>query len=241
MSRREHLAIRLAWGVAAVLLAAAFASLGFWQYGRADEKARWLDGYARALQAAPKPLAQVLGLPPVDVPVRVNGAVTLRREPVLLLDNQQREGQVGVRAYVLGQVQGAATPVLVELGWLPIGADRALPEVEVPAAAQQIDGVLLPWPGQGLKLAENPWGADASTVLLTYLDRNEIGDHTGTSPYDGVLQPAPSMPLGHVRDAGTLPNTLPPERHRGYAVQWWGLALTVMVVYLILALRRGRE
>ncbi len=31
---------------------------------------------------------------------------------------------------------------------------------------------------------------------------------------------------------------MPPERHRGYAVQWWGLSLTVIITYLILNLRR---
>lgn len=241
MISRRHIRVRLAWGVVAVLLAAGFASLGFWQYGRADEKARWLEGYASALQAEPRPLAQLLSAPPPDVPLRTSGTVRLMPSPALLLDNQQREGRVGVRAYALGQVHGASVPVLVELGWLPIGPQRVLPEIVMPTEAQQIDGVLLPWPGQGLKLAENPWQRDAAAVLLTYLDRDEIGDQTGTSPYDGVLQPAPSMSLGYVRDAGTLPNTLPPERHRGYAVQWWGLSLTVMVVYLILALRRGRE
>ena len=53
-----------------------------------------------------------------------------------------------------------------------------------------------------------------------------------------MLQPDPALALGYVRDAGTLPNTLPPERHRGYAVQWWGLSATVVAVYLILAWRR---
>jgi cytochrome oxidase assembly protein ShyY1 len=33
---------------------------------------------------------------------------------------------------------------------------------------------------------------------------------------------------------------LPPERHRAYAVQWFGLAATVLVIYLTLAWRALR-
>lgn len=228
---------RLLWAVVALVVAAGFASLGFWQYGRAGEKQRWLDGYAAALAAAPNRLADALTSPAPEVPIRTVGEVAFLDAPVLLLDNQQREGRVGVRAYALARNEASGVTVLVELGWLSLGTDRALPPVAVPDGVQSLDGVLLPWPGQGLRLAENPWEGEPA-VLLTYLDREEIGRKTGNTPYHGVLQPDPALALGYVRDAGTLPNTLPPERHRGYAVQWWGLAITVLAVYLILALRR---
>lgn len=241
MDRRVSLPGRLLWGVVALVVAAGFASLGFWQYGRAGEKQRWLDGYTSALAAPPQALTDALAGPSPDVPIRTAGEISFLDAPVLLLDNQQREGRVGVRAYALARVEGSSAQVLVELGWLPLAADRALPPVGVPEGERRIEGVLLPWPGQGLRLAENPWqsqGEGQGAVLLTYLDRDEIGRKSGVTPYHGVLQPDPALALGYVRDAGTLPNTLPPERHRGYAVQWWGLAITVLAVYLILARQR---
>ena len=42
------------------------------------------------------------------------------------------------------------------------------------------------------------------------------------------------------RDLAILANTLTPERHLGYAVQWFGLAITVLVVALVLTLRKKR-
>lgn len=238
MDRRVSLPGRLLWGTVALIVAGGFASLGFWQFGRAGEKQRWLDGYAAALAAPPQALADVLAGPAPGVPIRIAGDISFADAPVLLLDNQQRQGRVGIRAYALAHDEKSSAPVLVELGWQPLGAERSLlPSVAVPDGVQHIEGVLLPWPGQGLRLAENPWQGEGA-VLLTYLDREEIGRKTGIAPYHGVLQPAPVQTLGYVRDAGTLPNTLPPERHRGYAVQWWGLAAAVLVVYLTLALRR---
>ena len=33
---------------------------------------------------------------------------------------------------------------------------------------------------------------------------------------------------------------LPPERHLGYALTWWGLALALVVIYVIYHIRAGR-
>ncbi|WP_343239036.1 SURF1 family cytochrome oxidase biogenesis protein, partial [Stenotrophomonas sp.] len=58
---------------------------------------------------------------------------------------------------------------------------------------------------------------------------------------DRVLRLDPALPFGDARDLDLLPNTLPPQRHLGYAVQWFGLALTVLVVALVLERRRRRS
>ena len=57
---------------------------------------------------------------------------------------------------------------------------------------------------------------------------------------DRVLRLDPALPFGDERDLDLLPNTLPPQRHLGYAVQWFGLALTVLVVAGVLERRRRR-
>lgn len=235
---RVNRPVRFLYAVLAMAVAAGFAALGLWQSGRALQKQHWLEGYAAALVAQPRSLDSALSVPLGDLPERVSGIISLRSGPVLLLDNQQREGHVGVRAYVLADGAAGNTSVLVELGWLPLAADRRVPTVPVPSGRLSVDGLLLPWPGQGLRLAENPWDETSETQLLTYLDRGEIARHVGASPYDGVLRPDPALDLGPVRDSVALPNTVSPATHRGYAVQWWGLSATVVIVYLVLALRR---
>ena len=37
------------------------------------------------------------------------------------------------------------------------------------------------------------------------------------------------------------PNVMPPSRHVGYAVQWWGLALAALVVMVIGGRRMTRD
>jgi cytochrome oxidase assembly protein ShyY1 len=228
---------RLAWAALALLVAALFAALGFWQSGRADEKAQMLAARESARAAGPALLADALSTDSAALPVRIEGEVAIRAAPALLLDNQQRDGRVGVRAYALADAEGGGV-VLVELGWLPLAADRVLPAVDVPAGQRRIEGLLLPWPGQGIRLADNPWTEGADTVLLAFLDREDVAAHLGVAVWDGILQPEPDPAFGYARDPGLLPDPMPPERHRGYAVQWWGLSLTVIITYLLLALRR---
>jgi len=44
--------------------------------------------------------------------------------------------------------------------------------------------------------------------------------------------------LGHRIDELALPNTLPPEKHRGYAVQWAALSLGTVLVLGVLTWKR---
>jgi cytochrome oxidase assembly protein ShyY1 len=53
-----------------------------------------------------------------------------------------------------------------------------------------------------------------------------------------VLRLDPKLPIGYPRDLNLLVNTLPPERHRGYAIQWFGLAFATLVTALLLSFRR---
>jgi cytochrome oxidase assembly protein ShyY1 len=56
-----------------------------------------------------------------------------------------------------------------------------------------------------------------------------------------VLRPAPDAGFGYVRDFEILPNTLPPERHLGYAVQWFALSAATAVIALLLTFRARRR
>ena len=46
--------------------------------------------------------------------------------------------------------------------------------------------------------------------------------------------------IGYARDLDVLPNTLPPSRHLGYAVQWFALAAAVLATAGVLTFRKPR-
>jgi surfeit locus 1 family protein len=225
----------------AIVVAAGCTALGFWQLDRAGQKSAWLQAYQSALDSQQLPIADALAEPSA-MPRRVEARLTIPAElPWLLLDNQRRGARVGVRAYRVATVPGAPrdTALLVEYGWLPLPPDRTLPTLPPPPPAVQQVGLLLPAPSAGLRLGRNPPAREqAAPVLLAYLDTAELSEQLGLALEARVLRPDPDPAFGFERDAEALPNTLPPEKHRGYALQWFGLATTVVVITLVLLIRK---
>ncbi len=231
------------WWIAALLLAAAFARLGFWQWSRAEEKRIQLAEVA-AVMADPRP-AELTG-PPNGAYSWAQGRGQFQPSPVILLDNQQREGRVGVQVYGVFVPEAApAQRLLVDLGWLPMDGQRDWPTVQLPQGTVQVSGLRSAPPAIGIRL-----GAGAGALqkrdarwLVTYLDLAEMDTQLGAQGRLArqVLRLDPKLQMGYKRDLVLHANSLPPERHVGYAVQWWGLALTVVLTALILTWRARKR
>jgi len=231
----------LLWSGAA-LLVAGFSALGHWQLQRGAQKQRMLDRAAAVLRER-----HALSFSHADLRDPggydwVAGHARVQASPVLLLDNQRRGEQVGVR--VLGIVHPReGRPLLADFGWLPLPADRRMPTPRLPAGELALAGLLAPPPGAGLAIGQAvatpaaPVDGVATRVLLR-VDIPFLSRETGLALAPRVLRIDPAQPLGYARDLEVLPNTLPPERHRGYALQWYGLAFATLCTALFMHFRR---
>jgi len=225
----------------ALALVAAFIALGNWQLGRQQVKQAMLDEVATTLRArTPVPLAAA------DDPARhraydwAEGAGHFADMPAVLLDNQQRGGRAGVRAYRVFVPESGGQPLLVELGWLPLPGDRTLPDVPKPAGQREVAGLLAAPPSHGIGPAGTA-AQDDGTLLAIGLDPHALAATMGLPGLaPRVLKLDPDAGFGYPRDLDVLPNTMPPERHFGYAVQWFALALAVLAIALVLTCRRPR-
>lgn len=229
------------WMVAIALVAVGCA-LGSWQLRRMHQKESMLAEVASVIANR---TARPLGVAADATRSRgydwAVGEGRFLTQAAWLLDNQQREGRPGVRVFRLFQPEGGM-PLLVEMGWLPVGAGREMPVVgAAPEGRMVIRGLLLPPPSRGLMS-----GAESATAegqhLVIGLDAARIAARAGLPAIaPRVLRLDPALPIGHARDLDVLPNTLPPERHLGYAVQWFALAAAVLVIALLLTLRHRRR
>ena len=230
------------WALA-LLAMALFCSLGVWQLDRARQKEAML-AESRSILAVRKPLPLRAAADPARKAAYdwAQGEGRFTEAPAVLLDNQTREGRSGVRIYrVFQPASAAAPPLLVELGWLPLPGNRALPKIESFSGTLHVAGLLAPPPSAGLGNAIASPQADGN-LLATSLDHAVLSDALGLPTLaPRVLRLDPALKIGYLRDLDILPNTLPPERHLGYAVQWFGLALTVLVTALVLTLRKRRR
>jgi cytochrome oxidase assembly protein ShyY1 len=217
-------------------LVALFCSLGVWQWSRGAYKDRLLDDVDRVLaERRPQELEVALGSAG-PAWVRVEGAFL--DLPALRLDNQQRGGRAGVRVYRAFAARSGEV-LLVDLGWRPLGGDRAVPDEAPLTASGALQGLLVPPPSAGL-----PIGPALTEIapgrgwLALRMDMPALSEAMRRPLAAKVLRLDPAQPLGYERDLDLLANTLPPEKHRGYAVQWFGFAAGLLVLSLFLQFRR---
>jgi cytochrome oxidase assembly protein ShyY1 len=239
VTRRRSLV--LGWTLA-LLAIALFARLGVWQSQRAVEKQAMLDAVARVLaQRTPVPLAHAADPTRVRAYEWSAGRGRFDARGPLWLDNQQRDGRVGVHAYRVFLPDGAP-PLLVDLGWLPLPGNRAMPAIALPQGVVEVRGLLTPPPSSGVRLGAG-LAPQGDGWVLTRIETAAISRALKLpAPLaPRVLRLDPALPVGYPRDLQLLANTLPPERHRGYALQWFALAIAVLATALILTFRKARH
>lgn len=229
---------RVVWSLLAVALAAGLCALGAWQLGRAQWKTAHRDALARAAQLTPVGLAAALAAPS-EAPLRVEGSGRFDNAATVLLDNEVREGRAGVRVYTLFRPAGTKRSLLVDRGWLALARDDA-PAIPPVKGRVKIAGLLRAPPAIGLKLGNAQFVRGAEPPRVAYVDIAALRGQMGADLADAVLEPDSGAPyaVGPARDVASDPMT--PERHRGYAVQWFALAAAVLALasYLLWKSRR---
>lgn len=238
--KKRRMPLWLGWTLA-VLVAAGFARLGFWQLARMHEKEAMLASVQEVLaKKVPQPLSLAADAARANDFDWVAGSGHFADAPVVLLDNQSRNEHSGVRAYRLFVPESGGS-MLVELGWLALPGDRAMPQVAAIPGDIDVRGLLLPPPSPGLVAASANRTSNA-VVLATALAAPNLPALLGVKMLPPrVLRLDPEMTdIGYARDLDVLPNTLPPSRHLGYAVQWFALAAAVLATAAVLAFRKPR-
>lgn len=229
----------LHWPLALALLAA-FAGLGHWQLRRAVEKQALLDAVAVVLAQRDLQSLAAQSLRDDSAYAWAGGHGRFLPAPALLLDNRRHGAQVGVEVFRVFQPEGGRA-LLVDLGWLPLDGARHLPQVPLPAGGQSVRGLLLPPPSPGIALGPPAAVVDRERWLLTRVDLAALASALGLPLAPRVLRLDPVLPFGYARDLDILPNTLPPTKHRGYALQWFALGAATIAVAAVLGLRRPRH
>lgn len=228
---------RIAWWLLAALLVAGFCALGTWQWRRGVAKQATLAAQAAVLAERRAGSLASLSLQDDTALAWAAGHGHFVDAPVLLLDNQRRGPAVGVREFRVFQPDGGRA-LLVDLGWIALPGDRTLPAPTPLPGDYALRGLLAPPPSAGLALGPDHTEAGRDRWLLTRIDRTALARALRLELAPRVLRLDPAVRIGHARDLDPLPNTLPPERHRGYAVQWFALAFATFVATVLLSLRR---
>lgn len=211
-----------------------FVQLGLWQLKRADEKKQMLESQHRLLLQAPIdfPLASADSLIQYQ-PVHVQGHFL---NITLLLDNQHYQHQFGYNVISPLMLAGGKV-VLIDRGWVAAGSNREeLPEITIPLGPLDIEGSVY-YPSQkSWSLGAFFDKKQANNVVIELIDARIISQFLHKSVYPFIIRMRAEAPNGFIREWQVV--SMLPERHNGYAVQWFAMALVIVILFIVLNIKK---
>lgn len=229
MMNRPSAALIKVWLFCGVFLPITM-SLGFWQLDRADEKTRYLDQIS---QRENKPLTVwQSNLKANQVFFQPFELVGHYQSQHFLLDNRVRNGKPGYEVLTPFRLFTGEL-VLVNRGWLAAGKYRhELPEINSPEALVTVQGRFYQSQGDIPVLKdvaeETEWPRRIQHIKWPLIEQ----------AIDTRLTEQVEFRLIDAEQAGAFkvgwPKTsILPEKHLGYAYQWFGLSLALVVLTFV--------
>ena len=222
------------WKIAlfTALLLPVLLSLGFWQLSREAEKIQIQAVYESRFHGTPIGLGELKALPAEEqnwIPVELTGRYD--NDHSFLLDNRTHEGRPGfevITPFILDE----GDVVLINRGWLARGQYRQdLPELDTIAGSiTLVANVYIP-EGQAFMLgAEEPF--NSWPRVLQAIDINLMFEELDIAApgYPRTLRIQEGMPGAYGRYWQAV--NMGPEKHRGYAVQWFTMAAVLVLMFL---------
>ena len=243
--------------IAGVAVAVLTVMLGNWQTGRAAEKRDMRERIELAAERDAVAARELIrreaadaGWTPDWVAVALEGE--WYPEATIYLDNRVYNGRPGYHVLTPMSLDGGDREVatthqgtqgtteiwiLVNRGWVPMGADRAhLPEVPTADGRLDLRGLARVPEASPFTLAATA----GEGTLWQYLDLAQYREWSGIPVRGWIVQQDSAADDGLVRD-WPRPDT-GEDRHRGYALQWYSfavLALALTGFYVFRGLRGG--
>lgn len=218
--------------VLAFLLMAVFTSLGFWQLARAQHKKMLLNSFTERTRLDPLK-TEALNEDNDWRFYRVKLTGQFDNQHNLLLDNKIFHGRVGYEVYTPFYAQDLAAPILVDRGFVPLGISRdVLPGINAIIGKVTISGMLNQAPGYLAFGQINESSNIAWPMRVEFINLNQVGKLLNYPLFQYVLNLDAKDPAAYAMEWQIV--TMGPERHMGYALQWFALAFTLLILFVVL-------
>lgn len=209
-------------------------SLGFWQLERADEKQKLSAQFEVLRQQTPIAINDIDEASWRDYqPAKAKGKWQQR---YFLLDNQVLNGQFGYEV-LQGFTLESGEVLLVSRGFIAGSLQREqLPSVKTPKGTQQLSGYLYQTKANislGETIADEHWpkviqSPAAEKLYKQLLKNGKISRHFILRL--SIPNPAQLTPHWQVVNMG-------PEKHQGYAVQWFLMAALLLIMFVYASIK----
>jgi surfeit locus 1 family protein len=214
-------------------------SLGVWQLQRAEEKRNIQESWQSQQALPPVQFANMQNHEAAEFRrVRVQG--TFDAEHYWLVENQVLDGKLGYEVLMPLVVKGSTTDkpavLIVNRGWVPADPYRKeLPEISTPENSVEITGSLIT-PGVNRLITNQAQQVDDWPVRVLQADLDLFGDHLRSAGY--AAEPYARLLRIDADSVGALtvswqPMNMSPAKHVGYAVQWFSMALALLILSIV--------
>lgn len=240
-SKSPFLAINKVWLVITLLVFLALVKLGFWQNSRAVEKTERLDRIAALVDEKSLSLFDIESMRNTltedetinDLPVIVAGE--LDEEVLFLLDNQMSGGKFGYRVLQLvhANSKDKKYKVLVNLGWVEGDRTRQVkPQIKVLSGNVSLIGHVR-LIEKGIMLTAQDFSFKAWPMLIQQIELEKKSALLKTQLLPFVIYLDKNEQVGYEKN--WQPVVMPPEKHLGYAFQWFSLAIAWLLLMFFAA------
>lgn len=236
----HHFQFRWVPLIATCLLMAVFLRLGWWQWTKALDVESQVA--LRDTRSAVNPL--LLGAQLVDANEVDSSAVVVRGHfdaaEQFLIDNQQHQGRPGVHVITPLKIEGSEVRVLVNRGWVGWGNSRAvLPEAKVPEGRVEIQGRAIVPSSKAPAFVSEPAGDAGVLRTRIRLDEIQAAQRHLMQPIVILMTSTAEPADGLVREWPELSNKAP--MHKGYAAQWFLMAVLLLAFFLRSSYRKASD
>ncbi len=238
LSKRFWVAVGLTVVVFSLLV-----KLGFWQLERGQEKQALEQAILARADSAYQTLGEVLEendwREGSILGKKVEANVVPQAFPVILLDNQTHQGNVGYLVFqVVSMSDESGTYALLELGFVEGIADRSiLPTVTTLEVSTFISGRLYRKSANPLSSELMPEVGDA--IRVQNLNIAQLNQLLNIELMPAVLQPDNLKNWPYDFPWNPLP--LNSAKHFGYSIQWFSMAGVFLLLTLIVFVRWQRK
>lgn len=215
--------------------------LGLWQLDRYDIKREMVQEQA---DNQARPITEINRIDQIGSmgrgrSVSMTGEFDLQHQ--ILLINRKHAGRPGFEVFTPFRLD-AGDSILVNRGWVAdLTGQDFIPELPGVAGKIQLQGLLDTPPTIGIKLGTPQAGDLGWPRKVLYMEMEWLGQELQLKlPGYTLLQVSPEE-QGFVRnwqEHFNNPGGMPAERHMSYAIQWFALALALLVIYIVVNMKK---
>lgn len=213
--------------------------LGDWQLHRYQYKKNLLLTYQQRLASPAKIFSQITE-PLTHLqfqPITAKGYYV--NKLTMLVQNKFYKDQIGFEVLTPMRIASEKKLLLVDRGWIKALDNRLAPTIDKVTNEQHIKGYIKLLNEYQFTLGENILNSSSFPIIMQKIDINEISHITKQFFYPFIVRLDATQTNGFIRDWNII--SVLPQRHMAYAVQWFIMAITLVIAFLFFCCQRINE